>query len=180
MPLSSGLSILPVRLRVRLNKCWMCNQIYSEIDWNLLWSLSVLSVEVQGFSQLWLLRCRKGERVVCTYSNLSVIRLAVKGKLLCFVLFFYSYNSSILYITFIFSEKEKVMNYTAIQMIAWIYMTYLVILLCTKMLCSEGKPGTVNTALTMLGSHQPSSPFSEQSFCASSISLLMLPNRWLQ
>lgn len=53
-------------------------------------------------------------------------------------------------------------------------------LLCTKMVYLECKPGTVNTVLTMLGSHPLSSPFSEQSFCADSIFLLMLLNRWLQ
>ena len=114
---------------------------------------------------------------MCTYSNLPVIRPAVKGKFS----FFSSSNSSTFYITFIFAEKKKVMNYTAIQMMAWICITYLsVYLLHTKMVCLECKPGTVNTALTMLGSHPPSSPFSEQSFCADSIFLLMLLNRWLQ
>ena len=53
-------------------------------------------------------------------------------------------------------------------------------MLCTKMVCMECKPGAVNTVLTMLGSHPPSSPFSEQSFCADSIFLWMLLNRWLQ
>lgn len=53
-------------------------------------------------------------------------------------------------------------------------------LLCTKMVYSECHPGTVNTVLTMLGSHPPSWPFSKQSFCASSIFLLMLLNKWLQ
>lgn len=75
-----------------------------------------------GFSQLWLLQSIKGERVVCTYSNLPVIRLAVKWK------FFFTSNSSTLYITFIFAEKKNNnMNYTAIQTIGWMCITYPVI-----------------------------------------------------
>lgn len=57
----------------------------NKIALSLLWSLSILSVEVQGFSQLWLLQCIKGERVVCTYSSLPVIRPAVRGKLFLFL-----------------------------------------------------------------------------------------------
>lgn len=128
-----------------------------------------------GFSQLWLLQSIKGERVVCTYSNLPVIRLAVKWK-------FFSPLIQVPFISLSFLQRKKKktnMSYTAIQTIAWMCITYLVICSVQKF-CMECKPGAVNTALTMPGSHPPSSPFSGRSFCADSIFLWMLLNRWLQ
>lgn len=87
-------------------------------------------------------------------------------------------NSSTLYITFIFAEgKKKIMKlhcHTNDCLDVHCLSGYL---LCTKMVRMECKPGAVNTVLTMLGSHPPSSPFSEQSFCADSIFLWMLLNR---
>lgn len=148
----------------------------NKIALSLLWSLSILSVEVQGFSQLWLLQCIKGERVVCTYSSLPVIRPAVRGKLFLF-LFQLEYP---LYHFHICRAKKKCheLHCHANDCLNVHYLSGY--LLCTKMVYLECKPGTVNTVLTMLGSHPLSSPFSEQSFCADSIFLLMLLNRWLQ
>lgn len=73
-----------------------------------------------GFSQLWLLQSIKGERVVCTYSNLPVIRLAVKWK-------FFSPLIQVPFISLSFLQRKKKMSYTAIQTIAWMCITYLVI-----------------------------------------------------
>lgn len=53
-----------------------------------------------GFSQLWLLQSIKGERVVCTYSNLPVIRLAVKWK-------FFSPLIQVPFISLSFLQRKK-------------------------------------------------------------------------
>lgn len=96
----------------------------NKIALSLLWSLSILSVEVQGFSQLWLLQCIKGERVVCTYSSLPVIRPAVRGKLF---LFLFQLEYPLYHFHICRAKKKNVTNYTAMQMIAWMCITYRVI-----------------------------------------------------
>ena len=53
-----------------------------------------------GFSQLWLLQSIKDGRVVCTYSNLPVIRLAVKLK-------FVSPPIQVPFISLSFLQREK-------------------------------------------------------------------------
>lgn len=126
-----------------------------------------------GFSQLWLLQSIKGERVVCTYSNLPIIRLAVKLK-------FFSPPVQVPFISLSFLQRKKnheLHCHTNDCLDVHYLSGYL---LCTKMVWMECKLGAVNTVLTMLGSHPPSSPFSEQSFCADSIFLWMSLNRWLQ
>ena len=126
-----------------------------------------------GFSQLWLLQSIKGERVVCTYSNLPVIRLAVKWK-------FFSPLIQVPFISLSFLQRKK-KNELHCHTNDCLDVHYLSgYSLCTKTVCVECNPGAVNTALTRPGSHPPSSPFSGRSFCADSIFLWMLLNRWLQ
>ena len=141
-------------------------EIYSEVYQSCLLRFRLLSALTITEHKRW--------KSVCTYSNLPVIRLAVKLK-------FVSPPIQVPFISPSFLQREKKIMKLHCHTNDCLDVHYLSgYLLCTKMVCMECKPGAVNTVLTMLGSHPPSSPFSEQSFCADSIFLWMLLNRWLQ